>query len=96
MKAKISLFGLPILTIILGIIWIFWLSTVNYGNEFSGMMIIAWSSLWIVYFLVLLITAATIKAITQNKVMFKAILYSFYVVLFILVVSLLLITFVFN
>lgn len=96
MKDKNLLTGLPVLTFILGIIWIIWLSTVNYGNEFSGMMIIAWSSLWLIYFVVLLITAAIVKAVTQNKTMFKAILYSFYVVLFIFVVSLILITFVYS
>ena len=96
MKDKILLTGLPVLTLILGIIWIIWLSTVNYGNEFSGMMVIAWSLLWFVYFVILLITAAIIKAVTQNKTMFKAVLYSFYVTLFVFVVSLLLITFVFS
>ena len=96
MKDKNLLTGLPVLTLILGIIWIIWLSTVNYGNEFSGMMVIAWSLLWFVYFAILLITAAIVKAIKQNKTMFKAILYSFYVVLFVFVVSLLLITFVFS
>ena len=96
MKDKTTLIGLPIFTTILGIIWIIWLSTVNYSNEFSGLMIVTWSLLWLVYFAVLLIIAAIIKVVSKKTIMFKAILFSFYVLLLILIISLLLITFVFS
>ena len=89
MKEKIIIYGLPMLTIILGIIMIssFENKNMRMSNEFTGLMLAFTALMWLVYFVVILITAFVVRKSTGSNFVFTGLLYSVIVFVFIIIIA---------
>ena len=72
MAQKMVIYGLTLLTAILGIIMIIHYSQEYMRSEFAGLGILFWAAGWFIYFLIFIIVAFIVKAASGNSAGLKA------------------------